>query len=149
MVKRVVTVKVPAGFDDGMTLRYSGEGEAGTPGAPRGDLYVFISVRPHETLRREGDDLIAEAPVTMAEAALGAEITIEGVDGPETVRIPAGTQPSRVITLKRKGVPRLRGNGRGNLHVVCKVEIPKKLTSKQKKLLQEFAALTKKKGLFS
>jgi molecular chaperone DnaJ len=149
--RRTVTVTIPAGFDDGMSLRYAGEGEPGVRGGPPGDLYVACRVRPHATLKRDGDDLIAEVPISMVEAALGAEIVVDGVDAQETVEIPKGTQPMDVITLKRKGVPRLRGGGRGNLHIVCKVEIPKGLSSKQRKLLEEFAATfeQKKRSLFS
>jgi molecular chaperone DnaJ len=149
--RRTVTVNIPEGFDDGMSLRYSGEGEPGARGGPAGDLYVAVRVRPHATLRRDGEDVIAEATVGMVQAALGTEVTVEGVDGPEKISIPKGTQPMEVITLKRKGIPRLRGGGRGNLHVVCKVEVPKTLSSKQKKLLEEFSAAAadgKKRSFF-
>lgn len=148
--EREVTVRIPAGFDDGMSLRYSGEGEAGTDGGPPGDLYVAVRVKPHKTLRREGDELIAEASVGIAEAALGTRITVAGVDGDEEVEIAAGTQPNDIITLRKKGVPRLRGGGRGDLHIVVRVEVPKSLTGKQRKALEEFANLpSKKKRLFS
>jgi molecular chaperone DnaJ len=151
--RRNITIKVPAGFDDGMTLRYSGEGEPGAGGGPAGDLYVFVHVKPHETLRRDGDDLLLEVGVGMIEATLGTEVEVKTVDGTEKVEIPKGTQPNDVITLKKKGVPRLRGGGRGDLHVVVRVEVPTSLSSKQKKLLEELAATglgtTKKRSLFS
>ncbi len=148
--ERTVTVKIPAGFAEGMSLRYVGEGEAGTGGAPSGDLYVAVHIEPHASLRREGDDLIAEATVGMVEAALGTDITVAGVDGELEVEIPAGTQPNQVITLKKEGVPRLRGSGRGDFHVIVRVEVPKELTSKQRKALEEFAGLPpKKRRLFS
>ena len=150
--RRTVTVNLPAGFDDGMSLRYAGEGEPGSAGGPPGDLYVAVRVEPHETLRREGDDLVTEVPVSMVAAALGGEVAIMGVDGEETVKIPVGTQPGDVATLKRKGVPHLRGSGRGSLHVVWRVEIPRSLTAKQRKLLEEFSALStesKRRRLFS
>jgi molecular chaperone DnaJ len=148
--RRTVTVNLPAGFDDGMRLRFSGEGEAGVQGGPPGDLYVAVSVRADAQWRREGDDLIVDAKISMVDAVLGAEIEIEGLEGPEKIEIPKGTQPDDVITLKRKGVPKLRSSGRGHLHVVCKVEIPRSVNSKQRKLLEEFAELgEKKRGFFS
>lgn len=151
LAERSVTVKIPAGFDDGMSLRYAGEGEPGVNGGPAGDLYVHVRVGAHPTLRREGSDLITEVNVDMVEAALGTEIEIDGVDGKESIKIPKGTQPNDVITLRKKGVPRLRGSGRGSLHVVCRVQVPKSLSSKQRKLLEELRGVTKSKkgGLFS
>ncbi|MEZ4273467.1 MAG: molecular chaperone DnaJ [Myxococcota bacterium] len=152
-VPRDVTVKIPAGFDDGISLRYPGEGEPGAMGGPSGHLYIDVHVKPHPSLRREGADVIAELEIDMADAALGCELTIEGVEGPESVKVPKGTQPGHVITLRNRGVPRLQGSGRGNLHVVCQVQVPRSLSSKQKKLLEEYRALTetseKKRRLFS
>lgn len=149
--RRTVTVTIPPGFDDGMSLRYVGEGEPGMRGGPGGDLYVAVRVKAHRSLKREGEDLIAEVSLNMVEATLGTEIAVDGLDGPETVDIPKGTQPMDVITIKRKGVPRLRGGGRGNLHVVCRVEIPRSLSAKQRKILEEYAATLdqKKRSLFS
>jgi molecular chaperone DnaJ len=149
---RKLTIKVPAGFEDGASLRYAGEGEPGAGGGPPGNLYVFVRVRPHASLRREGDDLIAEATINMVEAALGTELEIDGVEGPEKVEIHKGTQPGDVVTLKKKGVPHLRGGGRGDLHVIVRVEIPTSLNGKQKKLLEELAATGlagKKKSFFA
>lgn len=146
------TVQVPAGFDDGIHLRYPGEGEPGSRGGPPGDLYVAVRVRQHPSLKRDGEDVIAEVTISMVEAALGCEREIDGVEGKETIDIPKGTQPNDVITLKRKGVPKLRGGGRGALHVVCKVEVPRVLNAKQRKLLEDFAATAgtpKKRSLFS
>ena len=128
-----------------MSLRYAGEGEPGARGGPTGDLYVAVQVRPHPTLRREGTELVAEVDLTMVQAALGAEVTIEGVEGEEQITVPPGTQPGDVITLKRKGVPELRGSGRGALHVVCKVQIPRSLTARQRELLVEFGGEPEKK----
>ncbi len=148
--RREVKVRIPAGFDDGMSLRYAGEGEAGPRGGAPGDLYVAVHVKPHATLRREGNDLIAEVTVNMALAALGGDVTVTGVDGEEAVEVPKGTQFGDVVTIKRKGVPHLRGNSRGDLHVVFKVEVPKSLTARQRELLEEFAGITsKKRRLFS
>lgn len=148
--ERSMTVNIPAGFDDGMTLRYTGEGEPGRAGGPAGDLYVGARVAEHKYLKRDGDDLLLELPVSFTEAALGAKVDIEGVDGSEKVVIPAGTQPDDVVTLANKGVPRLRGGGRGSLHVICRLEVPRALSSKQKKLLEDFAASfeSKKKRVF-
>lgn len=149
--RRKVSVSIPPGFDDGMSLRYAGEGEPGLRGGPSGDLYVSVRVKPHKTIRREGDDLIVETSISMTDAALGTKIEVEGPEGPESIDIPKGTQPMDVITLRKKGAPRLRHSGRGDFHVICKVEIPKSLSSKQRKLLEEFAELaeTKRRGLFS
>lgn len=148
--EREVQVSIPAGFDDGMTLRYTGQGEPGARGGPAGDLYVSVQVAEHESLKREGDDLIAELPLPFVDAALGTKITVQGLDAEEHLAIPAGTQPNQVLTVKNKGVPRLRGGGRGDLHVVCTVEVPRSLSSKQRKLLEEFAAAgkAKKRSLF-
>ncbi len=138
--ERTLKVSIPAGFDDGMSLRYAGRGEPGGQGGPAGDLYVAVRVRPHPTLKRDGDDVVAELDVDMVQAALGTELSVEGLQGPEKVSIPAGTQPDAVVSLKKRGVPRLRGGGRGSLHVVCRVRVPRELSRKQRKLLQEFAA---------
>lgn len=148
--ERSVLVKVPAGFDEGMSLRYSGEGEAGSGGGPPGDLYVAVRIEPHETLRREGDDIVAEVEIDIAEAALGTKTHVEGLEGELEVTVKAGTQPNDIITIKRQGVPRLRGGGRGDLHVVARVVVPRQLTSQQRRVLQEFSELPeKKRRLFS
>ncbi len=150
--RRTVTARLPAGFDDGMSLRYAGEGEPGVRGGPPGDLYVAVRVRPHKTLKRDGDDLIAEAAIGMVQAALGTKVSVATVEGKEEVTIPAGTQPDDVITLRKKGVSRLRGGGRGDLHVLVKVEIPRELTPEQRELLESFGEVEvapKKRRLFS
>ena len=147
-------VTVPAGFDEGLHLRYSGEGEAGVGGAAAGDLYIAVHIRPHPRLKRDGEDVVTEAKVSITEAMLGAEISVAGVEGDEKVDVPKGTQPNDVITLRKRGIPRLRGGGRGNLHVVCRVEVPRSLSAKQKILVEELAASmgvkpAKKRSLFS
>jgi molecular chaperone DnaJ len=139
--KRTLKVTIPPGFDDGMSLRYAGQGEPGGRGGPAGDLYVAVRVRPHPSLKREGDDVFVEAKIDMVQAALGTKVDVEGVEGTEVISIVAGTQPGAVVTVKRRGIPRLRGGGRGNLHVVCQVVVPKDLSRKQRKLLEEFAGL--------
>jgi molecular chaperone DnaJ len=100
---------------------------------------VAVRVRPHKTLKRQGDDLFTELEIDMTQAALGDELTLRGVDGEEQVTIHAGTQPGDIITLRRKGVPRLRGSGRGDLHVICRVKIPRHLSKRQRELLEELA----------
>ena len=140
VTERTFTANIPAGFDDGMSLRYSGEGEPGLKGGPAGDLYVVAHVESHAYFKREGADLIVELPVSMTEAALGASIPLKGIDADEVVKVPTGCQPNDVVVLRKKGVPRLRGGGRGDLHVICRVEVPRQLNAKQRKLLEEFAA---------
>ena len=149
--ERTMQVTIPAGFDDGMTLRYTGQGEPGAHGGPAGDLYVSVRVAEHPTLKREGDEVMVEVDVAFVDAALGAKVELDGLEGKEQVVVPAGTQPNQVITLRGRGIPRLRGGGRGDLHVICNVTVPRSLTSKQRKLLEEFAAAgsTKKRSLFS
>ncbi len=141
VAEREVHIKIPAGFDHGMSLRYAGEGEPGSMGAPAGHLYVDVLVENHESLQREGEDLVTEAHVDMVQAALGCTIEVVGAEGTEEVKVPKGSQPNDVITLKKRGVPRLRGEGRGDLHVVCRVQVPTNLSSKEKKLLEEFSDL--------
>lgn len=132
-----VAVQVPAGVDDGMTLRVQGMGEAGVRGAAAGDLLVTVRIAEHEYLRRQGDDLHAHVGVTYSQAALGDEIEVHGLDGAEHVKVPAGTQYGDVARLKGRGMPRLRGGGRGDLVVHFAVVVPKKLTKKQRELLHE------------
>lgn len=136
-VQRTVHVNVPAGVTDGVRLRVGGEGEPGEAGAARGDLYVFVHVRPHERFQRDGADVYDEVPITFAQAALGAKIEVSTVHGPEEIEVPAGTQPGSVVRLRRKGVPRLDGHGRGDHFVTLKLVVPEKLTKEQKRLLQE------------
>lgn len=136
---RKLTVKVPAGVDDESRLRVAGEGEAGERGGPPGDLYVMISVRPHEIFRREGTDVICEVPIGFVQAALGDEVTVPTLDGPVRLKIPEGTQTGTAFRLRGKGIPHLRGFGRGDQHVRVKVITPTHLTARQKELLREFA----------
>lgn len=137
--KRVVKVRVPAGIMDGGRLRIRGEGEAGFYGGPSGDLYIETHVREHPFFTREGKDVYCEVPITFVQAALGDEIEIPTLDGKTKIKISAGTQSGDVIRLKDKGVPSLNGRGKGDLYVKIHVEIPVKLNSKQKELLEEFA----------
>lgn len=135
------TVDVPAGVDDGSTLRLTGRGAVGVRGGPPGDLYVRLRVRPHDRFERHGDDLVHELPITMAQAALGAHIMLETLDGFEDLVIPRGTQGGRVFRVKHRGVPRLNDRGRGDLLVSVRVEIPTSLDEEADDLLRRFATV--------
>ncbi|MDN5330995.1 MAG: molecular chaperone DnaJ [Tepidanaerobacteraceae bacterium] len=139
---RKIKVKIPPGVDTGSKLRLAGEGEPGARGGPAGDLYVVIHVKPHRLFIRQGDDLIYEAPISFVQAALGAEIEVPTLDGRVKLKIPEGTQPGTRFRIKGKGMPHLRGYGRGDLHVKVNVVIPKKLSEKQKELLRKFAEIS-------
>jgi molecular chaperone DnaJ len=135
--ERTLQVNIPAGIDDGQRIAMEGEGEAGPRGGPAGDLYVAVSVRSHPHLVRRGIELYHELPVTYPQAALGTTLTVPTVEGSEEVEIPAGTQSGDEIRLRGKGVPRLRGAGRGDLHVVVNVVVPSKLSKRERELLRE------------
>lgn len=138
-VNKTLSVKIPPGVDSGSRLRITGEGEAGERGGPPGDLYVVITVREHEFFKREGNDLLCEVPVRFAQAALGDEIEVQTIDGSiARIKMPPGTQSGTVFRLKDKGMPDLKGSGRGNMLVKVKVVTPTKLSKKQKELLLEF-----------
>lgn len=132
-------VSIPAGVESGSRLRLPGEGEPGERGGPRGDLYVVMNVRPHKLFKRRGEDVYCEIPISFARAALGSEIMVPTLDGQARLRVPPGTQSGTPFRLKGKGIPRLRGIGRGDQHVKILVEVPKKLSARQKELLREFA----------
>lgn len=134
-----ISIKVPAGVDDGSAIRLSGEGELGLRGGPRGDLYVVINVIPHKLFKRDGYDVYCEMPITFVQAALGDDVEVPTLDGKVKYKIAEGTQSGTVFRLKEKGIPRLRSNGRGDQYVKVVVEVPKKLSEKQKDLLREFA----------
>jgi len=134
------TVEIPAGVDDGAQIRISGEGDAGSRGGPAGNLYVELRVRPHDTFRRDGSDLLYELPVNIAQAALGVTLHVPTLDGdPTEVRIEPGAQHGRVIPVRGLGVPHLRGAGRGDLLVRVNVVTPTKLTEEQQELLGRLA----------
>jgi molecular chaperone DnaJ len=134
-----LNVKIMRGVQTGQRLQLRGEGEPGVNGGPPGDLYVLLEVRPHERFLRDGDDIILEHPIGFLQAVLGAEVEVPTLWGPQNLEIPAGTQPGDVFKMKRMGVDNVHGQGRGNQLVKVKVQIPKKLTSRQKELLQELA----------
>ena len=137
-----VSVKIPPGVDTGIRLKISGAGEAGTIGGPYGDLYIVISVAPHPFFKRKGNDLLCEVPILFTQAALGAEIEVPTIDGKAFIKIPPGTPSGRVFHLKGRGVPKLGGHGSGDLFITVSVDVPKKLTPRQRELLEEFAMIS-------
>jgi molecular chaperone DnaJ len=138
--EKTISVKVPAGVDDGSRLRIAGEGEAGYNGGPAGDLYVFLSVTQHPKFTRRDYDVHSDHMVSFTQAALGAEVKIETIDGQETLKVSPGTQPGQVFRLRGKGVQFLDGSGRGDHYVHVTVRVPTSLNEDQKRLLQELAA---------
>ncbi|SJZ96500.1 molecular chaperone DnaJ [Selenihalanaerobacter shriftii] len=140
--RRSITVDIPAGVDDGSRLRLRGEGEAGENNGPAGDLLVVINVRSHKLFKRRGDDVLCEVPINFVQATLGDEIQVPTLDGKVKFKIPEGTQPGTSFRLKNKGVPHLRGSGRGDQHIKVKVIIPEKLDKDQKDLLKNFADIS-------
>jgi molecular chaperone DnaJ len=143
-----LTVKVPAGVDDGNTIRLTGQGAAPKGGGVKGDLYVQLRVKPDRRFERDGTDILSEAKISMVEAALGTEVEVDTVDGKVTLKIPAGTQSGKMFKLSGRGVPGLQGRSRGDHLVSVVVETPTKLSSKQRELLEQFAADSGKKGFF-
>ncbi len=139
--KRALKVRIPAGVEDGSRLRLVGEGEAGDEGMPSGDLYVVTRVRKHPFFEREGNDLACEITVAATQAALGARIEIPTLDGPEVLKVPAGTQSGETLRLKGRGVPDVSGRRRGDLFVRVLVRTPGDLTKDQKALLAKLAEL--------
>ncbi len=136
-----INVKVPAGVDTGSRLKVYGEGEPGLFGGPKGDLYIVLSVQEHHFFRREGTEIFCEVPVSFPQAALGAEIEVPTLDGTSKIKFPAGTPSGKLFYLKGKGAPRVGGHQRGNQVVRIFVEVPKKLTQRQRELLEEFASI--------
>lgn len=136
-------VKIPAGVDNGSRLRVSGEGEAGAKGGPNGDLYVYLYVKQHKFFDRDGTTVLCEVPINIVQATLGAGIKVPTLDGQVTMKVPEGTQPGRVMRLKGKGIPSLRGGTRGDQLVKIKVVIPTKLNDKQKDALRAFESISK------
>ena len=137
-----ISINVPAGIDNGQTISLRGEGEPGMMGGPPGDLYVSIRVKPHPLFKREGYDVICEIPITFTQAALGAELEIPTLEGTIKYNIPEGTQTGTVFRLKNKGIKHLRSNAKGDQLVRVNVEVPTKLSAKQKELLKQFAEIS-------
>jgi molecular chaperone DnaJ len=134
-------VPIPPGVDEGTQVRLAGEGEPGVNGGPHGNLYIVIHVHPHAYFRRRGDDVLLDVGVNVAQAALGARITVPTVDGDESLTISAGTQPGKVMRLKGKGIPRLQRGGRGDQLVVLSVEIPRHLSPEQRELFEKLGGM--------
>jgi molecular chaperone DnaJ len=152
--RRKISVKVPAGIDEGYQLRLRGEGGVAANGGESGDLYVLVHIVPHKLFMREGDDLWYVLMIGYPQAALGAEVSVPTLDGSATVKIKPGTQAGETIRLRGKGMPRFRGYGKGDLLVRVGVSVPKKLTKKQRALLEQLAEelgqdVKHKKGMFS
>ncbi len=143
---KTIEVDIPAGINDGQTMQLSGRGESGERGGPSGDLLITVRIRPHEIFTRDGYDVYIKFPITFTEAALGATVKVPTLDGIVEYDIPEGTQHGTRFRLREKGVPALRGRGRGDQYVVVEVEIPKNLSSKQKEILKEFDAQTETKN---
>ena len=139
-------IHIPAGIDDQQILNVAGQGNAGTNGGPAGDLHVIVSVRPHPVFQRKGDDIWCDMPITFAQAALGAEVTVPTLDGKVSYEIREGTQPGDVFKLRGKGEPKLGGRGRGDQYVRMVIEVPKSLSAKQKELLRKFEESTGEKN---
>lgn len=144
---RNLSIDVPAGIEDGTRIRLSGEGETGQRGGPAGDLYIFVSILPHELFAREGADLHARVPISMAQAALGGEFEVPSIGGGKArVKIDPGTQGGQKVRLKAKGMSVLRSNQLGDLYVQLDVETPSNLSKRQRELLEEFAELSDDKN---
>ena len=135
-----VTLRVPAGVNTGTKLRSTGNGDAGSNGGETGDLYVFIEVKPHDIFTRDGMDLHCTMPVPFMDATLGGEMTVPTLDGPSKLKLPAGTQSNTIFRVRGKGMPSLKGSGRGDLMVEVQVETPTRLSSGQEKALKAFCA---------
>jgi molecular chaperone DnaJ len=137
--RRTLTLKVPAGVDTGTRIQLRGEGEVGPGGGPPGDLYVEVSVRPHPTFTRRGDDLHCTVELPMTAAALGTSLTLQSLDGDENLDVQPGTQSGQVVTLRGRGVTHLRSSGRGDMVVHIDVQTPTRLDEEQERLLRELA----------
>jgi molecular chaperone DnaJ len=142
-VKKIksIEVKIPAGVDIGSRLRISNEGEMGIYGGPPGDLYIILNIEDHPFFKRDRNDLYCDVPLSFPQAALGAEIEVPTLDGTSKLKIPAGTPSGRIFYLKGKGIQRLGGHGRGDQIIRIYIDVPKKLTPRQKELLEEFAQI--------
>lgn len=137
--ERKITVNIPAGVETGTRLRMAGEGEAGDQGAPDGDLYILLQVKPHKVFTRKADNIYCEVPISLVQATLGDEIEVPTLEGKVKFSIPEGTQPGTSFRLKNKGIAHLNGYGRGDEYITVKVVIPRNLNTKQKELLMKFA----------
>ena len=145
MVSKKVSVKIPAGVDNGSRLRLTGEGEPGVYGGPPGDLYVFLYVEPHEFFQRHDNDVICKIPISFVQAALGDKIEVPTLNGQKKLQIPKGTQPGDVLYFHGEGIPSLRTQQRGDQIIQIEIKTPTNLTKKQEALLKDFAKLESNK----
>ena len=141
--QRTVEAKVPAGVEDGTRIRFAGGGEVGQFGGPAGDLYIVLHVKEHPFFAREGNDLHCVVPISVTQAAMGAEIRVPTMDGEHALKVPDGTQPGAVFRIRHKGVPVLNGHGKGDLYVEVRVQVPTRLNKRQRELLQELEVTAK------
>jgi molecular chaperone DnaJ len=141
--ERLLSVKIPPGIDDGMQLRINGEGSSGVHGGPAGDLYVAVHLAQHELFARNGDDLYCDLPVSFPQLALGHDLEVPVIGGTTPLKVPAGSQPGQVLRIRGKGMPRLRGGGHGDACYRLVLEVPSKLTAKQRDALEAFEAASK------
>ncbi|MBI5885873.1 MAG: molecular chaperone DnaJ [Deltaproteobacteria bacterium] len=154
-ITNTLNIKIPPGVDTGSRLRVANEGGQGPRGGPYGDLYIFLTVKPHPVFTRENDDIICEVPITFPQAALGAEIDVPTLGGSLKLKIPAGTQSGKTFRLKAKGIASVQTGRRGDARVIVNIKTPLKLNKRQREILEEFAALsgdettTAKKDIFS
>lgn len=139
---KTVNLKIPAGVDTGSRLKVSGEGEPGYYNGPPGDLYVILDVEEHPFFKRDGTEIFCDLPVSFTQAALGAEVEVPTLDGSSKLKIPSGTPSGKIFTIRSKGAPRIGSAQRGSQHVRIHIDVPKKLTPRQKELLEEFAAIS-------
>lgn len=145
--EKTLQVTIPAGVEDGTRIRLAGEGEAGTNGAPPGDLYIFLDIGHHRFFQREGANLYCRIPIPMSKAALGGTIEVPTIEGTRTrINIPAGTQSGQQLRLRGKGMTILRSQARGDMFVEVSVETPVNLTDRQKELLEEFDEISREQG---
>ncbi len=141
--ERTLSVDIPKGIEDGVRIRLGGEGEAGSRGGPTGDLYIFLTIRPHEFFQRDGADLFCRIPISMTTAALGGELEVASLDGSRSrVKVPEGTQSGKQFRLRGKGMPVMRSSDRGDLYIQVATETPQKLNRRQRELLVEFDKLS-------
>ncbi len=149
-----IHIKIPAGVENGMRLRISGEGEAGARGGPRGNLYLMLHVKDHSIFKREGDDVIVHHEITFPEAALGAQLEVPTLEGKVKVTVPPGTQPGKVFRIRGKGIASMRGHDKGDELVVIQVKVPTSLTDAERDLLKQYAEIlhlstsSEEKGFF-
>jgi molecular chaperone DnaJ len=143
---RDITVRIPQGIQSGSQLRVTGEGEPGEQSGPRGDLFCLVEVEDHPLFERDGDDLHCEMPVSFAQAALGTTIDVPTLDGAAQLKIPPGTPGGRIFRMRGQGMPSLYGHGRGDLLICAQIEVPRRVSGRQKELLTELLDLEEESG---